>query len=109
MVRKSGEIIPEVFDVDFSLRKGDSIPFSMIETCPVCGSKLVRKDGEADYFCLNEECSARKVNSLIHFASKGAMNIESLGDSLIQRLFDLKMIREISDLYHLEDYRQELV
>lgn len=109
MVRKSGEIIPEVFDVDFSLRKGDSIPFSMIETCPVCGSKLVRKDGEADYFCLNEECSARKVNSLIHFASKGAMNIESLGDSLIQRLFDLKMIREISDLYHLEDYCQELV
>lgn len=109
LVRKSGEIIPEVFDVDFSLRKEDSIPFEMINECPVCGSKLIRKEGEADYFCLNDECSARKVNSLIHFASKGAMNIESLGDSLIQRLFDLKMINEISDLYHLEDYRQELV
>lgn len=109
MVRKSGEIIPEVFDVDFALRKEESVPFKMIDTCPFCGSKLVRKEGEADYFCLNEECPARKVNSLIHFASKGAMNIESLGDSLIQRLFDLKMINEISDLYHLEDYRQELI
>ena len=109
MVRKSGEIIPEVFDVDLSLRKEDSEPFKMIECCPVCGEKLVRKEGEADYFCLNEDCSARKVNSLIHFASKGAMNIESLGDSLIQRMFDLKMIKEISDIYHLESYRQELV
>ncbi|MBE6142941.1 MAG: NAD-dependent DNA ligase LigA [Erysipelotrichaceae bacterium] len=109
MVRKSGEIIPEVFDVDLSLRKEDSIPFTMINNCPVCGSHLVRKEGEADYFCLNEDCSARKVNSLIHFASKGAMNIESLGDSLIQRMFDLKMIKEISDIYHLESYRQELV
>lgn len=109
MVRKSGEIIPEVFDVDLSLRKEDSIPFTMINNCPVCGSHLVRKEGEADYFCLNEDCSARKVNSLIHFASKGAMNIESLGDSLIQRMFDLKMINEISDIYHLESYRQELV
>lgn len=109
MVRKSGEIIPEVFDVDFSKRKEDSIPFKMIDVCPVCGEKIIRKDGEADYFCVNEECSARKVNSLIHFASKGAMNIESLGDSLIQRMFDLKMIKEIPDIYHLEDYRQELV
>lgn len=109
MVRKSGEIIPEVFDVDFSMRKEDSIPFKMIDVCPVCGERIFRKDGEADYFCLNEECSARKVNSLIHFASKGAMNIESLGDSLIQRMFDLKMIKEISDIYHLDDYRQELV
>lgn len=109
MVRKSGEIIPEVFDVDFSKRKEDSIPFKMIDVCPVCGEKIIRKEGEADYFCVNEECSARKVNSLIHFASKGAMNIESLGDSLIQRMFDLKMIKEIPDIYHLEDYRQELV
>ena len=109
MVRKSGEIIPEVFDVDFSLRKEDSVPFEMISSCPVCGEPLLRKEGEADYFCVNDECPARKVNSLIHFASKGAMNIESLGDSLIQRMFDLKMIYEISDIYHLEKYRQELV
>ena len=109
MVRKSGEIIPEVFDVDFSMRKENSIPFKMIDVCPVCGERIFRKEGEADYFCLNDECSARKINSLIHFASKGAMNIESLGDSLIQRMFDLKMIKEISDIYHLDDYRQELV
>jgi DNA ligase (NAD+) len=108
-VRKSGEIIPEVFEVDMSKRPEGTIPFKMIETCPVCGSKLTRTEGEADYYCLNEDCPSRKINGLIHFASKGAMNIESLGSSLIQRFFDLKMIKEIPDIYKLENYRQELV
>ncbi|MDD6302254.1 MAG: NAD-dependent DNA ligase LigA [Bacillales bacterium] len=108
-VRKSGEIIPEVFEVDLSKRKEDSIPFEMIKNCPSCNSILVRKENEADYFCLNENCPARKVNSIIHFASKQAMDIDSLGDSLIQKLFDLELIKEIPDLYHLEKYRQELV
>ncbi len=108
-VRKSGEIIPEVFEVDLSKRKEDSEPFKMIENCPICGSKLVRKKDEADYYCLNEECTARKVNALIHFASKGAMNIESLGESLIQRFYDLKLIQSIPDIYRLVSYRQELV
>ena len=108
-VRKSGEIIPEVFEVDLSKRKEDSEPFKMIENCPICGSKLVRKKDEADYYCLNEDCTARKVNALIHFASKGAMNIESLGESLIQRFYDLKLIQSIPDIYRLVSYRQELV
>lgn len=108
-VRKSGEIIPEVFAVDMSKRTDNLVPFKMIENCPICGSKLVRKDGEADYFCLNEDCRARKVNSIIHFASKGAMNIESLGDSLIEKFFDEGLLKDISDIYHLCDYRQDLV
>ena len=108
-VRKSGEIIPEVFEVDLSKRQEDSEPFKMIENCPICGSKLVRKKDEADYYCLNEDCTARKVNALIHFASKGAMNIESLGESLIQRFYDLKLIQSIPDIYRLVSYRQELV
>lgn len=108
-VRKSGEIIPEVFEVDLSKRSEDSTPFKMIEFCPICHSKLVRKEGEADYFCLNEDCSARKVNSLIHFASKNAMNIESLGASIIQKLFSLGLIKDIPSIYHLHEHKEELI
>lgn len=108
-VRKSGEIIPEVFEVDLSKRSEDSTPFKMIEFCPICHSKLVRKEGEADYFCLNEDCSARKVNSLIHFASKNAMNIDSLGASIIQKLFSLGLIKDIPSIYHLHEHKEELI
>ena len=108
-VRKSGEIIPEVFAVDMSKRTDDLEPFKMIENCPICNSKLVRKPGEADYFCLNEECRARKVNSIIHFASKGAMNIESLGDSLIEKFFNEGLLKDIGDIYYLGNFRQDLV
>ncbi len=108
-VRKSGEIIPEVFEVDLTKRPADTKPFEMIDTCPICGSKLVRVDGQADYFCLNEECKARKVNSLIHFASKPAMNIESLGDSLIERFYNLELIKDIPDIYRLSLHKDELI
>lgn len=108
-VRKSGEIIPEVFEVDLAKRKEDSKEFEMIENCPICGSKLVRKENEADYYCLNDECPARKVNAFIHFASKGAMNIESLGESLIQRFYDIKLLQSLPDIYRLTAHRQELV
>lgn len=108
-VRKSGEIIPEVFAVDFSKRSRDAKPFEMIRNCPVCGEKIVRKLGEADYFCENENCKARKLNSIIHFASKGAMNIESLGDKLIESFYNIGFINDISDIYHLEEKKYEMV
>lgn len=107
-VRKSGEIIPEVFEVDLSKRDPNLKPFKMIDKCPICGSHLERVLGQADYFCLNEECKARKINSLIHFASKPAMNIESLGDSLIERFYDLGYLNSISDIYLLYNHKEEL-
>ncbi len=108
-VRKSGEIIPEVFEVDFTKRKENLEPFKMIDSCPICGEKITRIDGQADYFCLNENCKARKINSLIHFASKPAMNIESLGDSLIEKFYNLGYINEISDIYKLHEHYDELI
>ena len=108
-VRKSGEIIPEVFAVDFSKRKEDAEPFKMIEYCPVCGEKLVRREGEADYFCENENCKARKLNSIIHFASKGAMNIESLGDKLIENFYDAGLLTDIVDIYTLYTKKDILI
>ena len=108
-VRKSGEIIPEVFEVDLSKRDSSLKEFEMIDKCPVCGMPLTREVGQADYFCLNEECKARKINALIHFASKPAMNIESLGDSLIERFYDLGYLKEIDDIYKLYLHRDELI
>ena len=108
-VRKSGEIIPEVFEVDMGKRDPNTPVFKMIDKCPECGMPLTRIEGQADYFCLNEECRARKVNSIIHFASKPAMNIESLGDSLIERFYDLGYIKEIDDIYKLHNHYDELI
>ena len=108
-VRKSGEIIPEVFGVDFSKRQENSKPFEMISNCPSCGEKLIRRDGEADYFCENENCKARKLNGIIHFASKGAMNIESLGDKLIETFYNANLINDIIDIYYLENKKDILV
>jgi len=108
-VRKSGEIIPEVFEVDMSKRDPNLLPFKMIECCPECGTRLQRLEGQADYFCPNEDCRSRKLNSIIHFASKPAMNIESLGPSLIERFYDLGYIKDIDDLYRLKNHYDELI
>ena len=108
-VRKSGEIIPEVFAVDFSKRTDKCLPFVMISNCPICGEKLVRRENEADYYCENENCKARKLNSIIHFASKLAMNIESLGDKLIETFYNANLLTDISDIYTLENKKSILI
>ncbi len=108
-VRKSGEIIPEVFEVDFDKRDPSLKPFEMIKNCPDCKTKLVRLEGQADYFCPNEDCKSRKINSIIHFASKPALNIESLGPSLIEKFYDKGFIKDIDDLFKLKTHYDELI
>ena len=108
VVRKAGEIIPEVVRVIFEKRKDDSKPFKMIENCPCCGEKLVRLNGEADHFCLNESCVGRKLAGLIYFASRSAMNIETLGEKLVEELYNRGYLKEITDIYKLHKYKEEL-
>ena len=81
----------------------------MISNCPICGEKLVRRENEADYYCENENCKARKLNSIIHFASKPAMNIESLGDKLIETFYNANLLTDISDIYTLENKKSILI
>ena len=81
----------------------------MIENCPICNTKLIRKEKEADYYCPNINCDARKVETIIHFAERGAMNIEGLGENVIEDLYNQGFIKKITDIYHLEKYEQELV
>lgn len=108
-IYKAGDVIPAV---DYSLkerRKGTELPFVMIENCPICNSKIIRKEDEADYFCPNIDCPARKVEKLIHYASKEAMNIEGLGDRVLEDLYNYGYIKDIPDIYELEKHRKELL
>lgn len=106
LVHKAGEIIPEVVEVVMDERK-DSKVFEMIENCPVCGSVLVKED--ANHFCKNEECEAKKSRNLIYFTSIDAMNIEGLGDRNIEIFYELGYLKNICDIYELHKYRDELI
>lgn len=108
-VRKAGEIIPEVVDVDLSRRQEKLMPFRMIECCPVCGSKLIKGDNEAEHYCKNPDCGGRILEGIIHFASRVAMDIEGLGEKQIELLYNLGYLKDIADIYLLENYKQEIL
>lgn len=103
IVQKAGEIIPEVLSVDKSARNGSETEFAMPKLCPVCGAPVVRDDGEAAYRCTGIECPAQLVRNIIHFASKGAMDIEGLGPALVQSLIESGLIKSEADLYYLSE------
>ncbi len=101
-VEKGGEIIPKVVGVDLSQRPEESKPLVFIERCPVCGTPLVRPEGEARHYCPNSDgCRPQKVGKIIHFVSRGAMNIDGLGDEIIEMLYDKGLIEDYADLYSL--------
>ncbi len=109
IIRKAGDVIPEVVRPVLEERNQEVQDFVMIDHCPCCGSTLVRKPGEADYYCLNPTCKEKLVNRLIHFASKPAYNIDSLGDKLVLQLYDAGYLRSIPDIFTLKDHYQDLV
>jgi DNA ligase (NAD+) len=108
-VRKAGDIIPEVVEVDFSSRPENTRPYEIPENCPVCGAPAVREENEAVRRCTGIECPARIFRSLLHFVSRDAMNIEGMGPALIEMLIEKKLIEGISDIYRLAEKQQELV
>mgnify|MGYP003299255633 CR=1 FL=1 len=108
-VRKAGEIIPEVIDVDLSRRTEELEKFTMPCVCPVCGSFLQKADNESEHYCKNESCGGRRLEAIIHFASRVAMDIEGLGEKQIEQLYQLGLIKDIADIYLLENYKQELL
>ena len=109
IVRKAGEIIPEVVRVVHTKREEGLEPFKMIERCPVCNSKLVRLNDEADHYCVNNDCPGRKLASLIYFASKPSMNIETLGEKVIEEFYNRGYLKDFADIYDLYKYREELM
>lgn len=108
-IRKAGDVIPEVVRVLKERRNGTEKEFQMLEYCPICHTKIVRKDTEADYYCPNEMCPARKIENIIHFASREAMNIDGLGESIIEDLYNENFITNITDIYDIDKYEEELM
>ena len=106
-IRKAGDVIPEVVEVKLDRRKEDSVPFKMIENCPMCNSVLVRKD--ANHYCKNEHCPSIKIESLIHFSSRDAMYIEGFGESIVEDFYNLGYLKNIDDFYTLDKYKDELM
>lgn len=109
VIKKAGDIIPEVVKIIIDRREDDSVPFEMISTCPVCKSELIRKDGEAGHYCVNPLCDAKKIEGLIHFASRKAMYIEGLGERIIEQFYNDGFLSSIKDIYLLENHREELI
>ena len=107
VVRKAGDVIPEVARVKFERRTTELEPFKMITNCPMCDTPLVKKD--ANYFCPNNNCPARHIENLIHYASRDAMNIEGFGDNIIEDFYNMGYIKTPADFYHLDKYKDELM
>jgi DNA ligase (NAD+) len=107
IVKKAGDIIPEVVGVLVERRTGIEQPYSMPADCPECGSGLVRIEGEVALRCINPACPAQIREGLIHFVSRNAMNIDGLGEKVITLLFNHELIRDVADLYYLK--RDELL
>ena len=102
VIQKAGDVIPEVVRVVKEKRTGSEQIFNMPEVCPVCGAKAVREEGQAATRCISMECPARLYRNIIHFASREAMNIKGLGESIIEEFLSRNLISNISDLYSLK-------
>ena len=108
-IRKAGDVIPEVVEVKKERRTGKEKEFEMIKNCPMCNTPLVKKEGQVDYFCPNKKCPARNIESLIHFVSRDAMNIDGLGDRIMEDFYNFHFIATIPDIYGLKEHEKDLI
>ena len=108
-IRKAGDVIPEVVERILERRTGLEKDFVMIDKCPICGTKLEKKEGQVDYYCMNPNCDKRNIESLIHFVDRHAMNITGLGERIIEDFYNMGFIKSITDIYHLRSHAEDLV
>ena len=103
IVRKAGDVIPEVLGPVVSLRPADARPWAMSKTCPSCGSPVIREEGEADYRCISIDCPAQALERLLHWASRGAMDIDGMGEEIVARLVESGRLTDVADYYTLDE------
>lgn len=106
-IKKAGDVIPEVVEVVTDRRDGSEIPFEMTQTCPICHSDLVKK--EAAYYCVNPHCDAKRIEGLIHYASRDTLNIDGFGDNIVEDFYNMGYLKHVSDFYHLKEHKKELM
>ncbi|MDO4443080.1 MAG: NAD-dependent DNA ligase LigA [Slackia sp.] len=104
IVRKAGDVIPEVLGAVESLRPEGAEIWQMPETCPSCGSRIVREEGEAAFRCVSMDCPAQALERLLHWASRGAMDIDGMGEEIVARLVESGRARDVADYYSLTEY-----
>ena len=102
IVRKAGDVIPEILGPVLSLRPNDAQPWEMPRVCPSCQSPVVREEGEVDYRCISIDCPAQAAERLIHWASRGAMDIDGMGEEIIGRLIEGGRVTDVADYYTLD-------
>ena len=102
VIQKAGDVIPEIVEVVKNKRDGSERDFEMPKVCPVCGALAVREEGESAIRCTGVECPAKLFRNLVHFVSREAMNIDGLGENIIQQLLDKRLIENIADIYELK-------
>ena len=107
-IHKAGDVIPEVGEVKLDRRNGTEKDFKMIDECPMCKEPIYKKEGQVDYYCFNQHCPAKHIESLCHFVSRKAMNIDGLGERIIEDFYNLGYIKEITDIYKINNYKDEL-
>ena len=108
-IRKAGDVIPEVVKPIKERRTGEEKDFEMIKFCPICNSPLMKKDGQVDYYCFNPNCDRRNIEGIIHFVSRKAMNIDGLGEKIVEDFYNMHFINNIVDIYHLNKHREDLI
>jgi DNA ligase (NAD+) len=108
-VEKGGDVIPKVSGIVESKRPRGTTPFVMPKQCPECGSRIYRPEGEASYFCENTQCPAQVRARVEHFAQRGAMDIDGLGEAAVGQLVGLALVKSYADLYFLHEHKQTLV
>ncbi len=102
VIQKAGDVIPEIVEVKKDKRDGSEKPFKMVDKCPVCGSDIVREEGEAAWRCIGAKCPAKLHRSILHFVSREAMNIMGLGENIVEEFLNRGLIKDISDIYALD-------
>ena len=108
VVRKAGDIIPEVVRSVIEKRDNTQTPYVFPQECPVCHSQLYRSLDEADNYCINNDCPARVVEAIAHYCSRNALNIDGLGDKTVETLHKLGFLKTVEDIYRLKDHRDQL-
>ena len=107
ILRKAGDVIPEVVGPVLNRRDGTQRPFEMITNCPECGMPLIRKD--AMHFCVNPSCPAKQIEGIIHFASKDSMDIEGMGEKVVEQFFNQGFFTNLVEIYSLFNHRDEII